>query len=294
MNELKECRLCPRNCKVNRYNNLGFCKASNKLRVALASVHMWEEPCISYKNGSGTIFFSHCNLKCVYCQNYSIRDGYGKDISVNRFSDICIELQNKSVHNINLVTPTHYVPQIIKGISKARKKGLTLPIVYNTSGYENVTTIFLLNKTVDIYLTDLRYYDNKYGKKYSCVDNYFDKASKAIEAMYNQVGVPVFDGDILIKGVIVRVLLLPSLLEDAKNIIKYLYNKYQDNIIISIMNQYTPVKEFKYSELNRKVTDEEYNELIEYAYDLGVRNAFVQEDGTASESFIPKFDKEGV
>lgn len=294
MNELKECRLCPRDCKVNRYNNLGFCKASNKLRVALASVHMWEEPCISYKNGSGTIFFSHCNLKCVYCQNYSIRDGYGKDISVNRFSDICIELQNKSVHNINLVTPTHYVPQIIKGISKARKKGLTLPIVYNTSGYENVTTIFLLNKTVDIYLTDLRYYDNKYGKKYSCVDNYFDKASKAIEAMYNQVGVPVFDGDILIKGVIVRVLLLPSLLEDAKNIIKYLYNKYQDNIIISIMNQYTPVKEFKYSELNRKVTDEEYNELIEYAYDLGVRNAFVQEDGTASESFIPKFDKEGV
>lgn len=294
MNELKECRLCPRDCKVNRYNNLGFCKASNKLRVALASVHMWEEPCISYKNGSGTIFFSHCNLKCVYCQNYSIRDGYGKDISVNRFSDICIELQNKSVHNINLVTPTHYVPQIIKGISKARKKGLTLPIVYNTSGYESVTTIFLLNKTVDIYLTDLRYYDNKYGKKYSCVDNYFDEASKAIEAMYNQVGVPVFDGDILIKGVIVRVLLLPSLLEDAKNIIKYLYNKYQDNIIISIMNQYTPVKEFKYSELNRKVTDEEYNELIEYAYDLGVRNAFVQEDGTASESFIPKFDKEGV
>lgn len=294
MNELKECRLCPRDCKVNRYNSLGFCKASNKLRVALASVHMWEEPCISYKNGSGTIFFSHCNLKCVYCQNYSIRDGYGKDISVNRFSDICIELQNKSVHNINLVTPTHYVPQIIKGISKARKKGLTLPIVYNTSGYENVTTIFLLNKTVDIYLTDLRYYDNKYGKKYSCVDNYFDKASKAIEAMYNQVGVPVFDDDILIKGVIVRVLLLPSLLEDAKNIIKYLYNKYQDNIIISIMNQYTPVKEFKYSELNRKVTDEEYNELIEYAYDLGIRNAFVQEDGTASESFIPKFDKEGV
>lgn len=294
MNELKECRLCPRDCKVNRYNSLGFCKASNKLRVALARVHMWEEPCISYKNGSGTIFFSHCNLKCVYCQNYSIRDGYGKDISVNRFSDICIELQNKKVHNINLVTPTHYVPQIIKGISKARKRGLTLPIVYNTSGYESVTTIFLLNKTVDIYLTDLRYYDNKYGKKYSCVDNYFDKASKAIEAMYNQVGVPVFDGDILIKGVIVRVLLLPSILEDAKNIIKYLYNKYQDNIIISIMNQYTPVKEFKYSELNRKVTDEEYNELIEYAYDLGVRNAFVQEDGTASESFIPKFDKEGV
>ena len=294
MSELKECILCPRDCKVNRYNSLGFCKASNKLRVALASVHMWEEPCISYKNGSGTIFFSHCNLKCVYCQNYSIRDGYGKDISVNRFSDICIELQNKKVHNINLVTPTHYVPQIINGISKARKKGLTLPIVYNTSGYESVTTIFLLNKTVDIYLTDLRYYDNKYGKKYSCVDNYFDKASKAIEAMYNQVGVPVFDGDILIKGVIVRVLLLPSLLEDAKNIIKYLYNKYQDNIIISIMNQYTPVKEFKYSELNRKVTYEEYNELIEYAYDLGVRNAFVQEDGTASESFIPKFDKEGV
>lgn len=294
MNELKECRLCPRDCKVNRYNNFGFCKASNKLRVALASTHMWEEPCISYKNGSGTIFFSHCNLKCVYCQNYSIRDGYGKDISVNRFSDICIELQRKNVHNINLVTPTHYVPQIIKGISKAREKGLILPIVYNTSGYENVTTIFLLNKTVDIYLTDLRYYDNKYGKKYSCADNYFDKASKAIEAMYNQVGTPVFDGDILIKGVIVRVLLLPSLLEDAKNIIKYLYNKYQDNIIISIMNQYTPVKKLKYSELNRKVTDEEYNELIEYAYDLGVRNAFVQEDGTASESFIPKFDKEGV
>lgn len=294
MKELLCCELCPRKCKVNRYESVGFCKASNRLAVALASVHMWEEPCISGVNGSGTVFFSYCNLKCIYCQNYKIRDGFGKKISIKRFSNICLELQNKKVHNINLVTPTHYVPHIIKGIRQARQKGLSIPVVYNTSGYENVETINKLDKTVDIYLTDFKYYDKYYSIKYSNAPNYFEVASNALDAMYKQVGSPKFVGKILTRGIIVRILLLPGLLEDAKKIVNYLYCKYKNDIYISLMNQYTPMKKLKYSELNRKVCENEYNELIDYAYDIGVRNAFIQEGNTASESFIPNFDKRGV
>lgn len=294
MLSLKKCNLCPRKCKVDRQKNVGFCKASDKLKIALFSVHMWEEPCISYEKGSGTIFFSYCNLRCVYCQNYEVSRGYGKEITIDRFSDICLELQDKGVHNINLVTPTHYVLQIIKGIKLAKNKGLNIPIVYNTSGYEDVFAIKCLKNTVDIYLTDLKYFDDSYGIKYSNVKNYFKVATNAIEEMFNQVGKPAFKDNVMIKGLIVRVLLLPGLVEDAKKIIKYLYAKYKDDIFISIMNQYTPVRKTEFQELNRSVTPLEYDELINYAYDLGVRNAFVQEDDTVSESFIPKFDKESV
>ena len=178
-NILKSCKLCPRNCTVNRYEKVGYCKANEKIKVALASVHMWEEPNVSGKNGSGTIFFSNCNLKCVYCQNYKISEGFGKYISIDRFSDICIELQNKMVNNINLVTPTHYVPQIVKGIKLARKKGLKIPVVYNTSSYENVDTINLLKGTIDVYLADLKYYDDSYAIKYSNAREYFKVASRA-------------------------------------------------------------------------------------------------------------------
>ncbi len=293
-NILKSCKLCPRNCTVNRYEKVGYCKANEKIKVALASVHMWEEPIVSGNNGSGTIFFSNCNLKCVYCQNYKISEGFGKYISIDRFSDICIELQNKMVNNINLVTPTHYVPQIVKGIKLARKKGLKIPVVYNTSSYENVDTINLLKGTIDVYLADLKYYDDSYAIKYSNAREYFKVASKAIEEMYNQVGDPIIENEIITKGVIVRILLLPGLLEDAKKLVKYLYSKYKDHIYISLMNQYTPVRKTKYAELNQKVRQEDYDDLVDYACDLGVVNAFVQESDAINESFIPNFDKRGV
>lgn len=294
MKELLNCVLCPRKCKVNRYKNVGFCKANYKLKIALASIHMWEEPCISGENGSGTIFFSHCNMGCIYCQNNKVRDGYGKYISIKRFKEICLELENKGVNNINLVTPTHYVPHIIIGIKNARKEGLSIPIVYNTSGYENVETIEMLKDTVDIYLTDFKYFDNKYSIKYSNCSNYFEIASNALDAMYNQVGKPRFEYGILKKGIIVRVLLLPGLLEDAKKIVSYLYSKYKDDIYISLMNQYTPVVKSKYQELNKKVSSEEYDDLINYACDIGVKNAFIQEGDTSLESFIPNFNKGGL
>lgn len=295
INPLRKCTLCPRNCQVNRYIETGYCKAKTKIKVALASVHMWEEPCISGENGSGTIFFSHCNMGCIYCQNYKISKGYGKEISVKRFKEICLELQSKNVNNINLVTPTHYTPLIKKGLLKAKEEGLTIPIVYNTSSYENVDTIKMMNNIVDIYLADLKYYDDVYARKYSNAPNYFNYATMAIDEMYKQVGKPKFDKKgIMKKGLIVRVLLLPNRVEDAKKIIKYLHDKYDDNIFISIMNQYTPVKKLKYDELNRKVQDSEYDELINYACDIGVVNAYMQEGETQKESFIPNFNKAGI
>mgnify|MGYP002543543483 FL=1 len=295
INPLRKCTLCPRNCQVNRYIETRYCKAKAKIKVALASVHMWEEPCISGENGSGTIFFSHCNMGCIYCQNYKISKGYGKEISVKRFKEICLELQSKNVNNINLVTPTHYTPLIKKGLLKAKEEGLTIPIVYNTSSYENVDTIKMMNNIVDIYLADLKYYDDTYARKYSNAPNYFNYATMAIDEMYKQVGKPKFNKKgIMKKGLIVRVLLLPNRVEDAKKIIKYLHDKYDDNIFISIMNQYTPVKKLKYDELNRKVQDSEYDELINYACDIGVVNAYIQEGETQKESFIPNFNKTGI
>lgn len=293
----KNCNLCERKCNINRYEKKGICGATNKLKVARAALHYWEEPCISGSSGSGTIFFSNCNLKCLFCQNKKIStNGFGKEITINRLSDICIELQKQGANNINLVTPTHYVPSIIKGIKKAKKKGLNIPVVYNTSSYESIDTIKSLNKIVDVYLPDLKYKDDTLAKNYSNIKDYFKVATRNIEEMYNQVGKPIFNQEgIMIKGIIVRVLLLPGHLNDAKEIIKYLYDKYTNNIYISIMNQYTPVEKIdKYINLNRKVTNEEYDELIDYACNLGIENAFIQEGETQEESFIPDFNKIGV
>ena len=292
-----KCNLCERKCNINRYEKIGVCGANNKLKVARAALHYWEEPCISGEEGSGTIFFSNCNLKCLYCQNKKISTGgYGKYITIDRFSNICLELQEQGANNINLVTPTHYVPSIIKGIKKARKKGLTLPIVYNTSSYESIETLKKLDQIVDVYLPDLKYKNDELAKNYSNIKNYFDIATRNIEEMYNQVGNPIFNKKgIMLKGVIVRVLLLPGHIDDAKEIIKYLYDKYQNNIYISIMNQYTPInKKERFPNLNCKVKDEEYNDLIDYACDLGITNAFIQEGETCTESFIPDFNKIGV
>ena len=288
MDYFKECTLCPRKCKINRHINYGYCGANDKLKVAHYSLHEWEEPIISGTNGSGTIFFSNCNLKCIFCQNKKISsEGYGKYITTDRLIDIMNILKDKGAHNINLVTPTMYVPFIIEALDKAK---LNIPIVYNTSGYENIETIKLLDKYIDIYLTDFKYFDNSLGKKYSKCDNYFEIASKAIDEMVKQQPDIIIKNDIMKKGVIVRVLILPGHIEDSKKIIKYLYNKYNDKIIISIMNQFTPMSNLEYSNLNRKLTEDEYNEVINYACDLGITKAFIQEGDTQLKSFIPEFD----
>ncbi len=295
--ELDCCTLCPRNCKVNRNKGeKGFCGAGNKLKVGRCAPHFWEEPCISGTKGSGTIFFSYCNLKCIYCQNYELsEEAKGKEITITHFSELCLELEKKGCHNINLVTPTHYVPLIIKGIKKARRMGLSIPIVYNTSGYESKETIASLKGIVDIYLTDFKYYYDYLGLDYSTCPNYFAYASEALEEMYKQVGDPIFDKDgILQKGIIVRHLILPGHTFDSKKVLEYLYNTYQDHIFISIMNQYTVVRTCKYPALNRSITKEEYNEVVNYAVNLGIKNGFIQEDETDKTSFIPSFNGEGV
>ena len=292
MDVLEQCNLCPRNCGVNRYQTVGVCGAGSKMKVAQYSLHMWEEPIISGRNGSGTIFFSYCNLQCIFCQNYKISSmGYGKEISEERFQELCLDLQKRGANNINLVTPTHYVPQIVSALSKIKHKELTIPVVYNTSSYENVSTIQMLNGIVDIYLADLKYYDDALGCKYSHVKDYFHWASLAIAEMVRQVGEFSIENDLMKRGVIVRILILPGHVEDAKKLVKYLYTTYGDQIIISLMNQYTPVKHFdEYPNLNHKISDENYQEVIDYALDLGVKYAFMQEGDTQSESFIPNFN----
>lgn len=288
---LKDCTLCPRNCHVNRHIQLGFCKANDKLKIAKADLFFYEEPIISGSKGSGTIFFTNCNLKCIFCQNYQIStEEIGKEISIEKFSNICLNLQSKGAHNINLVTPTHYIPLIKEGLILAKKKGLNIPIIYNTSSYENVSSLKLLEGLIDVYLPDLKYYDDKIAFKYSLAKNYFKIATDAIKEMYRQVGKPKINKEgIITKGVIVRHLMLPNMKEDSKKIIEYLYNNYKDNIYISIMNQYTPIKKLKYKELNQTIKDEDYNELIDYAISLGVTKAFAQVEGTQKKSFIPDF-----
>ena len=293
----KKCNLCPRKCLIDRSKTLGYCKASDKVKVARSALHYFEEPSISGTNGSGTIFFSNCNLKCCYCQNKEIStDGFGKEVSIERLAMMMLELEERGANNINLVTPTHYVPSIIEAIKIARSKGLSIPIVYNTSGYESVETLKLLDGYIDIYLTDFKYFDNKLGKDLSKCSNYFEVTCKALDEMYRQTGKNSFNKDgLMTKGIIVRCLVLPTKSDDTKKIINYLYKKYQDNIYLSIMNQYTPVNNIKeYPFLNKTVSEDEYNDIIDYAIDLGIKNAYMQEGGTCSESFIPSFDLEGV
>lgn len=292
MDILECCTLCPRECKVNRYKYKGICGANANIKLAHYSLHEWEEPIVSGTNGSGTLFFSNCNLKCIFCQNRDIsKDGYGREITSNRLKEIILELQSQGAHNINLVTPTHYVPQIIDTIKPIKNKELKIPVVYNTSSYENNETIKMLDGIVDIYLADLKYYDNSLGEKYSNCKNYFEVATSAIEEMYKQVGKPIIKNDLIEKGLIVRILILPNHVDDAKRIVCYLYDKYKDNIFISLMNQYTPMLKIdEYPNLNRKLNNDEYNEVIDYACDLGITNAFIQVGETSSKSFIPKFN----
>ncbi|MBR4083429.1 MAG: radical SAM protein [Lachnospiraceae bacterium] len=296
---LSNCTLCPRQCGVDRTaGQIGYCGMSGDLLVARAALHMWEEPCISANVGSGTVFFSGCNLKCVFCQNHSIALGdCGKPITVQRLAEIFLELQQKGAANINLVTPTHYIPQIREALLHAKENGLILPIVYNTGSYESVESLRLLEGLVDIYLPDLKYYSTELSSTHSHASDYFQVATVAIDEMYRQAGKPVFNKNtgILQKGIIVRHLLLPGQTKDSKKILRYLYETYGDNIYISIMNQYTPLPHVTHiPDLNRKVTAEEYDKIVNFAIRLGITNAFIQEGETATESFIPPFDLEGV
>lgn len=295
MSEYESCRLCARNCGINRTKTVGYCKATAEIVVARAALHHWEEPPISGTRGSGTIFFSGCSLSCVFCQNREISRGrVGKTINTNRFAEIMIELQTKGAHNINLVTPTHYIPSIAEAIRFARKCGLTIPIVYNTGSYETVEALKMLEGLVDIYLPDLKYYTEKTSVAYSNARSYPQVARAAIAEMYRQAGKPEFDENgIMKKGLIVRILLLPGHVAEAKLSLKYLMDTYGDNIYVSLMNQYTPMPDMR-PPLNRAVTHEEYADLVGYAVKLGLKNGFTQDFGTAKESFIPPFDNTGI
>ena len=293
-----KCYLCPRNCGVDRdHGELGFCRETNEIVAARAALHFWEEPCISGAAGSGTVFFAGCNLQCVFCQNASIaRAETGKTISAERLADIFLELQEKHALNINLVTPTHFVLPIIEALKISTARGLEIPVVYNTSAYEKVATLKRLEGYVSVFLPDFKYLDADISRKYSNAADYPGIAKAALQEMFRQVGKPVFDGNgRMEKGMIVRHLMLPDCLADSKTVIKYLYETYGDDIFISIMNQYTPLPQVKrFPELDRRISEQEYDQLVDYAIALGVENAFIQDGDTAAESFIPDFDNEGV
>lgn len=298
MNKYENCLLCPRKCGINRSTGqTGVCGVSSEIKVARAALHYWEEPCISGKRGSGAVFFSGCSLHCVFCQNREISDGKaGKVISKERLSDIFIELADKGANNINLVTPGQYIPDIVWAVNDAKSRGMKLPIIYNTSGYENVTELKLLEGIVDVYLPDFKYMDSTLSARYSMAKDYPSVAKQAISEMVRQQPDVVIDDatGLIQKGVIVRQLLLPGHVNDAKAVLKYLYDTYHDHVYISMMSQFTPIALKDYPEINRTVTKREYERLVDYALEIGITNAFIQEGDVAKDSFIPAFDCEGV
>lgn len=298
MNKYENCLLCPRKCGINRRTGqTGVCGVSSEIKVARAALHYWEEPCISGKRGSGAVFFSGCSLHCVFCQNREISDGKeGKVISKERLSDIFIELADKGANNINLVTPGQYIPDIVWAVNDAKSRGMKLPIIYNTSGYENVTELKLLEGIVDVYLPDFKYMDSTLSARYSRAKDYPPVAKQALSEMVRQQPEVVIDDatGLIQKGVIVRQLLLPGHVNDAKAVLKYLYDTYHDHVYISMMSQFTPIALEDYPEINRTVTKREYERLVNYALEIGITNAFIQEGDVAKDSFIPAFDCEGV
>lgn len=298
MNKYENCLLCPRKCGINRSTGqTGVCGVSSEIKVARAALHYWEEPCISGKKGSGAVFFSGCSLHCVFCQNREISDGKaGKVISKERLSDIFMELADKGANNINLVTPGQYIPDIVWAVNDAKSRGMKLPIIYNTSGYENVTELKLLEGIVDVYLPDFKYMDSTLSARYSRAKDYPSVAKQALSEMVRQQPDVVIDNatGLIQKGVIVRQLLLPRHVNDAKAVLKYLYDTYHNHVYISMMSQFTPIALKDYPEINRTVTRREYERLVDYALEIGITNAFIQEGDVAKDSFIPAFDCEGV
>ena len=317
------CMACPRECGADRTSGTGFCGGGALPKIARAALHFWEEPCISGVNGSGTVFFSGCSLRCVYCQNRKIALGdVGTTVSVERLAEIYLELQGQGAHNINLVTPAHETDAVVRSLERAKRQGLKIPVVYNTGSYEKVENLKRLEGLVDVWLPDLKYYSPELSARYSSAPDYFEVAKNAIAEMYRQAGKPVFvplrndanhDGitdaevnsqeaedemHLIKRGVIVRHMVIPTHTADSKRIIEYLYRTYGDDIFISIMSQYTPVIDAEtakeYPELVRKLTEREYDAVVDYAIELGVENAFIQEGDVAEESFIPAFDGTGV
>ncbi|WP_243120199.1 radical SAM protein [Caloramator sp. E03] len=291
------CNVCPRCCDVDRNNTLGYCRVGNNVKVAKVFLHFWEEPCISGDRGSGTVFFTGCNLSCVFCQNYEIsQEGKGKEITIDRLCEIFLELQEKKAHNINLVTPTHYTMQIREAIIKAKSLGLNIPIIYNSNGYEKIETLKLLEGIIDVYLPDIKYYDEKYSMRYSKAPRYFYYASNALLEMYRQVGSPKFDDNgIIRKGVMIRHLMIPGLLFDSKKIVDWVLKNLPNDIYFNIMSQYTPMHKAQYyPEINKKINKKHYEAIIEYAMSIGLKNGYFQDYDSSTKEYVPNFDFEGV
>ena len=292
---LDKCKVCPRECKINRKEMLGDCKASDKIEISLVSIHKFEEPCISGKNGSGTIFFTHCNLHCTFCQNYEISQEMkkGKEISIEELADIMLKQQEKGVNNINLVTPTMYAYHIKEAIKIAKGKGLNIPIIYNSNGYESIETLKELEGYIDVYLPDLKYYLDEIAIKYSKAQNYFEIATKAIKEMIRQVGAPVFnENGMIIKGVMIRHLVLPNHVNNSKHVLKWIKENIDEKIYVNVMAQYFPTYKAKEDDLiNRKLTKKEYKQIEEYFYLLNFKNGYIQELGEHEEEYVPKWEK---
>lgn len=296
MDLISKCEICPRKCKVNRYEKKGYCRCDDKVRIALVSKHYFEEPCISGRNGSGTIFFSNCNLNCIFCQNHDIsQGGKGIDVTVERLAEIMLEQQERGANNINLVTPTMYVEQIIKAIDIAKEGGLNIPIVYNTNGYEEVETIKKLNGYIDIYLPDFKYFTNELAIKYSKAPNYFEKVTFALLEMQSQFDEYVFDGEIMKKGMIVRHLVLPNHIQNSKNLLKWIKENLRKDIYVSVMAQYFPTYKAVGDELiGRKLSFSEYRKIEQYFYGLDIKNGYIQDLGKHEEEFVPDFNMDNV
>ena len=296
MDLISKCEICPRKCKVNRYEKKGYCRCDDKVRIALVSKHYFEEPCISGRNGSGTIFFSNCNLNCIFCQNHDIsQGGKGIDVTVERLAEIMLEQQERGANNINLVTPTMYVEQIIKAIDISKAGGLNIPIVYNTNGYEEVETIKKLNGYIDIYLPDFKYFTNELAIKYSKAPNYFEKVTSALREMQSQFDEYVFYGEIMKKGMIVRHLVLPNHIQNSKNVLKWIKENLRKDIYVSVMAQYFPTYKAVGDELiGRKLSFSEYRKIEQYFYGLDIKNGYIQDLGKHEEEFVPDFNMDNV
>ncbi|MBE8954945.1 MAG: radical SAM protein [Quinella sp. 2Q5] len=293
---MEPCELCPRRCRVDRIGRRGFCGAGENLRVALVSLHRWEEPCLVGENGAGTIFFTGCNLRCVYCQNFSIsQKNFGVDITVERLAEIFIEQQLRGAANIELVTPTHFADKICAAIDIAKGRGLKLPVVWNSNAYENISTLEMLRGRVDVFLPDVKYADDAVAEKFSAAPNYSAVAFAAVEKMFELVGAAQIDGGLMTRGVIVRHLVLPNFRRDAMKIVDRLHATFGDKIFLSLMNQYTPLhRAADFRQLRRTLTTFEYQSVVEHAIDIGVTNCFIQTGKTADVAFVPSFNLAGV
>lgn len=294
--DMQNCTLCPRLCHVDRTKNYGVCHASDKVEIALVSLHQWEEPCLSGTNGAGTVFFSHCNMRCIFCQNHEIStEGKGFPVTIERLAQIFLEQQTRNAHCLELVTPTHYVLQIIEALKLAKKQGLSIPVVYNTSGYERVEVLEMLKDYIDVFLPDFKYYSPDTAKEFSHAPDYPQVVKKAIDKMFALVGKPQFKDNIMQKGVIIRHLILPWYYKESMEIVKYIWEKYHDDVYLSLMNQYTPMyKALTHPKLKRKLTTFEYDKVVDYALDLGFKNCYIQQGKTATTKFVPHFDGTNV